>query len=239
MAVIRSIINFIWYGTATLALVVMFIVGVSIFSHKANIFTFTVLSGSMEPAIKTGSFIVTRPMQEYWVGDVVTRRVGDESVTVTHRIIGKFQQDDAIIYHTKGDANELMDEDDVKQSDIVGKVAYILPYAGYPVHFSKSKPGFILLIIIPMMFIICDESINIYKILKKRKIVRQNGPVSGVRPAHDFPPQKKWEHPPIGRIMMSDAMSMPRYVPMAKASVPPQPKTRQPMPPPAPRRKVV
>lgn len=165
MPVFRSVFNFVWYSIATLALVVMFIIGVSIFSHKVGIETFVVLSGSMEPAIKTGSFIITKPAQEYQVGDVVTRRVGTDNVTITHRIVEKSNRelDNVTIVHTKGDANELTDGEDVTQSDIVGKVSYIIPYAGYPVHFSKSRIGFILLIIIPMLFIILDEGLSIYK----------------------------------------------------------------------------
>ena len=74
-------------------LVLLVLIGVfvvfSFVPFPGNYKVFTVMSGSMSPAIHAGSLIFVKPLSDYNVGDVITRRTKDPKVTVTHRIISK------------------------------------------------------------------------------------------------------------------------------------------------------
>ena len=68
---------------------------------------FIVRSGSMTPAMPTGSLVVIGPLEAGGptAGDVVTIRL-DSGVVVTHRVTRVFDLDGVPYIATKGDANE-------------------------------------------------------------------------------------------------------------------------------------
>lgn len=135
-----------------------------------NLKIFSVQSGSMSPAIKTGSLIFVKPMQEYKLGDVITRHSLDQK-TVTHRIIYEEEIDGKIFFETKGDANNAADGAKVAKEDIIGKKIWGIPLVGYLVSYAKTGPGIILIIIVPALIIIYDEGKKIR--LELRKIVER------------------------------------------------------------------
>lgn len=110
-----------------------------------------VMSGSMEPTIRTGSIVFIQRSGTYVVNDVVTFQAKDD--TVTHRII----EADAGGFRTKGDANEEPDADRVPASQIWGKVQFSIPLLGYLVALLRSPQGFIFLIVIPGALLIWEE----------------------------------------------------------------------------------
>ena len=123
-----------------------------------------VLSGSMEPTIKTGSIIMVKPVLDYQIGDIITYQYGRKARNLTtHRIIGQKGEE----FITKGDNNNAADIHPIKKEQISGKVLLIVPYAGYAANFAHSKFGVILLIFIPALFIIGNEVLKIYKEFKK------------------------------------------------------------------------
>ena len=67
----------------------MLVLATSFLPLPGNFKTFVVQSGSMEPAIRTGSLIFVKPMEKYVVGDIVNIKDGKNSVT--HRIVEKKQ----------------------------------------------------------------------------------------------------------------------------------------------------
>ena len=104
----------------------------------------TVLTGSMEPKVKTGDLIIVKPIHAelLQVNDVITYRIGNGTL-VTHRIIDLFTQDGEIIFQTKGDANNIEDEKLVQSEQIVGSMVFLLPKFGYLANFIKSPVGVI------------------------------------------------------------------------------------------------
>jgi signal peptidase len=145
---------------AGLGAVAIFLVA-SLLPIPGNYKVKVVLSGSMEPTIKTGGIIVARPASEYHVGDIITFGKDTKTeVPITHRIVS--EKDGAFI--TRGDANDIADTHLVQRRDIIGKVFFSIPYVGYAVDAAKTPTGFVLLIIIPALVIILDEL---------RKIVRE------------------------------------------------------------------
>ncbi len=153
-----------WLILAALGLVAIF-VALSAFNIPGGWKLFTVQSGSMQPAIKTGSLVVVKQAPDYAVGDVITFR--REKTPTTHRI----QSIEDGMIKTKGDANDAPDSEPVNRSQIIGKVILAAPYLGYPVSFAKSKQGFLLLIVIPATLIVYSEILNIKnEIIKIRKL---------------------------------------------------------------------
>lgn len=158
-------------------LLVFIVGGFALFSkyvHGAGFQIFSVLSGSMEPGIPTGSLIVTIPSREYSVGDVVTHNTSGQSMPVTHRIVEKYEQQGELVFRTKGDANDLEDGGTISIQDIMGKVRLIIPYLGYPVYYSKEPIGFSALILFPAIVIIINEMFVLRKkIAEKRRLQKE------------------------------------------------------------------
>lgn len=84
-----------------------------------------VLTGSMEPTIKSGEMIIIKEQSDYNIDDIVTYKE-DKSFFVTHRIINKYEDK----YETKGDNNNLIDEP-INKDQIEGKVIYHSKICGF------------------------------------------------------------------------------------------------------------
>lgn len=167
-------LNTIWkiaYYAFTAA--VLGIAGVLVFSlipMKGNVQVKIVSSGSMEPAIHTGSLAIILPQDTYEMGDIIT--FGEdtrEQIPTTHRIIDSRVESGSLIFKTQGDANEDPDAQEVHENEVIGTVIFSIPYLGYIIDFAKKPLGFFLLIIIPASAIILDEIIKIVKELKKKE----------------------------------------------------------------------
>lgn len=125
-----------------------------------------VQSGSMEPAIKTGSVVFIRPAEQYNVNDIITFRRNPTETPTTHRII-EIDSQNSSIFTTKGDANSVQDMNKVNKKEIIGSVRFQIPYLGYAINFTRKPLGFLLLIIIPALIIGVDEVRKIIKEVKK------------------------------------------------------------------------
>lgn len=99
-----------------------------------------VLSGSMEPGIPVGSIVVAMPVDasDLQVGDVVTYKLTEDTL-VTHRVVEINAEEQTIT--TKGDANEVNDSNPVPYENVVGRVKFHLPYAGYISIYIRTPLG--------------------------------------------------------------------------------------------------
>lgn len=123
-----------------------------------------VKSGSMEPAIHTGSIVLIKPARAYHVGEVITFGEDTRSeIPTTHRITEIQGEGASTFYVTKGDANEEADPEAVHVSKVIGKVLLTVPYAGYVLDFARQPLGFGLLIGIPAALIILEGLFTIVK----------------------------------------------------------------------------
>lgn len=147
------------------------VLAVYIFSSNFSILggyrSYLVQSGSMEPAIMTGDVIIIQSKGTYFINDVVTFQSSANRL-VTHRIVAVEKEGQQNKYSTKGDANRSGDEDIISDSQIIGKVYFVIPRLGYLVAFIKSPRGLILLLIIPALVLILDELLKIKKNVKTR-----------------------------------------------------------------------
>ncbi len=162
--IFKTIINTVLLCLVVIGIFVVF----SFVPFPGNYKIYTVQTGSMSPAIHTGSLIFVKPMSDYNVGDIVTRRTKDSKTTITHRIISKEEMGGKIAFETKGDANDGSDGEKFTDVGIVGKTFLVIPFLGYPVSYARTVQGLILIIIIPAIIIIYDEAQKIKKeVLKK------------------------------------------------------------------------
>ena len=154
-----------WTAATLLVLLILLFIGAAI-PQVGNYKVMTVLTGSMEPAIKTGTVLVITPKEDYGIDDIVTFSI-DGSVPTTHRIVEKTVENGNISYTTKGDANPAQDMTEVRKEDVVGKVAFGIPFLGYVIEFVKTPIGFVLLVIFPALIIVGGEVKKIYNQLKQ------------------------------------------------------------------------
>ena len=142
----------------------------SAFPIPGNYKVMIVQSGSMEPTIKTGAVVVVKPRVEYKVGDIVTfNQEGSSKKTVTHRIVEMREKDGAVAFVTKGDANNGIDQREIKKQEILGKMLFDVPYVGYAIAAAKTPYGFMALIVFPALIIIFDEIKKIRDEIRKSK----------------------------------------------------------------------
>lgn len=168
---IKKILKIPYYFILLILVFLVILFVVSVLPIPGNYQLLTVVSGSMEPTIHTGSMVVVKPVENYKIGDIITFKLSPLVKTpTTHRIIEIEVMEGVPIYTTKGDKNNSPDVSRVYQKHIVGKVITRIPLLGYVVDFLKKPIGFILVIIIPATLVIFDEIRKIYKeIIKKKK----------------------------------------------------------------------
>lgn len=159
------ILNSLKYGIMILLGITVVLSLFPLLPIPGNFESLVVMSGSMEPAIHTGSVAFVKSTGSVQVGDIVTfKNPRDPATNFTHRIVSIENE----IIKTKGDANDSPDSWELTKEDIVGKFLLSIPLLGYPVHFAKTPRGFIFLIILPAALIILDELRTIKNELEKK-----------------------------------------------------------------------
>ena len=113
---------------------------------------YVVASGSMQPAIQTGSLSFINKHTKYQdvkENDIIAFKAstGDK---VTHRAISI--KDEGI--ETKGDSNENSDGITTTESNFIGKNIFSIPKLGYVVKFIQTTRGKIMLITIIIVILI-------------------------------------------------------------------------------------
>lgn len=137
----------------------------------------TVLSGSMEPDIQTGSIIAVKPsgdMTRFKENDIITFLNEDQHV-VTHRIVDVVQSGENTLYHTKGDNNNAPDIQPVLAENVIAAYnGFTIPYIGYLINFAQSKNGAFLLLI-PGFLLLCYSGFTIWRALSALNIAENEG----------------------------------------------------------------
>jgi len=164
-------LKIIYYIFLAFISIIALLLIVSVFPISGNYKLFIVQSGSMAPAIKMGSIVTVKPVNDYKIGDVISfGEVTKIKSPTTHRIHDIKVVGGEAIYITKGDANNAPDQREITKREVIGKVFLSVPYIGYAVDFVKKPVGFALIIIVPAAIIIRDEIKKIFGEIKKKKI---------------------------------------------------------------------
>jgi signal peptidase len=118
---------------------------------------YIVLSGSMEPVIKTGSIVLINTHAfTPCVSDIITYKNAGQYIT--HRVV-RINEDGCMI--TKGDANQTEDSQMVRPEQVTGIVIGAIPLAGYLVALLRTPQ---ILCLLALLFIMKHLY---YPILKK------------------------------------------------------------------------
>jgi signal peptidase I len=108
-----------------------------------------VLSGSMEPALRTGDVSVVRSIAplDARPGNIVTFRDPDNAERlITHRVRAMRVQGDAVVFRTRGDANNVSERWRVPANGEIGRVMYRIPKLGWVLSYARSKGLFVVLL---------------------------------------------------------------------------------------------
>ncbi len=119
------------YVSAMLAIVVM-ISSVMLISCRFKYGVIVVATESMTGSINKGDAVIYEtyggePISE---GDVVI--FDNDGAPIVHRVVKIERINGECRYYTKGDANDGLDRGYITESDIIGTVALLVPYLGYP-----------------------------------------------------------------------------------------------------------
>jgi signal peptidase len=160
---LRSLVSVaLWAG---LGLVV--IVGAAVLVPIAfQLRPYTVLSGSMEPAIATGDVVLTETIApgRARVGDVVTfRDPSRERRLITHRVRSIRIARGVAEVVTRGDANQAPERWTVAADGRIGRVVYKVPRVGRLAAAGGTPPGRILLIVVPAVILGAAELRRVWR----------------------------------------------------------------------------
>jgi signal peptidase len=134
--------------------------------------SFVIYSGSMEPTVKVGSLLLTRPVdaEDLQVGDVITYRSPGNHTTLTHRIVSIRQEDGQQVLTTKGDASLKPDPQEVVLRGQVSRMSFDIPYLGYVVDFAKSTLGIVLFLLVPAAGLLLMQALKVWKTRASRGV---------------------------------------------------------------------
>lgn len=131
-----------------------------------------VLSGSMEPEIGVGDLIICKQIDSEQVqkGDVIAFFDPDSNnnSVLTHRVVKVVDENGALSYQTKGDANNTEDRSLVTADKLVGIYQFRIPGAGNIAMFMQSPAGLIICVVLPLALLIG------YDLLRRRRYEKKN-----------------------------------------------------------------
>lgn len=118
--------------------------------------SFTVLSGSMVPALGVGDVVIVSKLAplDARIGDIVTfRSPEDRARLVTHRVLHMRASGATVYFETKGDANTGTEKWSVATSGVIGRAAYRVPKVGYVTNRLGSRLGRLSFIVLPALLL--------------------------------------------------------------------------------------
>lgn len=132
---------------------------------------FRVLTGSMEPEIREGSFIVVKdaPASEIKKGDIISYYFyidGVKGQVNTHRVTDVAMDGDHYVFSTKGDANSVEDKYKTYDTDYLGKVIFKSYLIGVVIRLVANPLVFFPFILLPLIIMLV---LNIYTTVKSSR----------------------------------------------------------------------
>ena len=179
--VVNKLLNICFDIVIIVLVLLAVIISISTFTARSNngvpdLFgysPFSVQSGSMEPTIMTGDYIIVDRVSadeanNLEKGDIISfHTIIEETVTInTHRIVDVIKDGEIIYYQTQGDNKETNPEPDealVAPGDVIGIYEGTrIPALGKVMNFLTSKWGFFFVILVPVLLFTCFQ---VYKLI--------------------------------------------------------------------------
>jgi signal peptidase len=137
--------------------------------------------GSMEPAVHLGAVIVVEPVApaDLRVGDIVSLRTGSGLASIfTHRVERIVSRADGLWIETKGDANNIVDPSLTPGTNVVGRVAANIPYAGFLLRLLSIPSGTALFVCLAGVLVALSWLVESYEQeqrTRRRLVVPESG----------------------------------------------------------------
>ena len=115
---------------------------------------FNIISPSMEPEYGVGDLVYVKEVDPATIkeGDVITFLVNEDLVVGTHRGV-RVDAENQHLY-TKGDANQIEDQEPVHFNNVIGVPQFSIPKLGYVSDFIQNPPGMYVTIGIGVLLIL-------------------------------------------------------------------------------------
>ncbi len=145
--------------------------------YEPAVSLYTIVSPSMVPNINVYDVVLVnkvRDPSEIEKGDIISYNSSDfregEVISVTHRVVDVMIDNNGnYSYITKGDNNYTRDPVPVNYSSIIGEVSLRIPRLGEVQFFLASEIGWIIVVIIPALFVIIKAVIRITRLAELGK----------------------------------------------------------------------
>ena len=144
--------------------------------YEPKFSVYTIVSESMEPNINKFDVIVNTKVddiKDVKVNDVITFISTWKityGMTITHRVVGTKTLDNGeICLVTRGDNNTQEDSACVSESNLIGVTKAVIPGLGKIQYFLSSSLGWLLMIVVPAIYIIIKDVIKIFGLSKEIK----------------------------------------------------------------------
>lgn len=134
-----------------------------------KISVFNIISESMEPTINVNDLIIIQecPEEEIQKGDIITYKK-ESGTIVTHRITKINKENGKSIYTTKGDNNEVEDDEKIEYGQVHGKYLFRIKGVGKIVQNLQKNNVLISVILIIIIFIIIKNGNDKKKETRKK-----------------------------------------------------------------------
>ena len=145
----------IWNIVSTALVVLMVLCAVFLMgSRLLGYECYNVISPSMEPEYMVGDLLYVKDVDPTTIkeGDVITFIVNEDLVVGTHRVVRVDAENQR--FYTKGDANDIEDQNPVHFNNVIGVPAFSIPKLGYVSDFVQNPPGMYITIGIGIVLIL-------------------------------------------------------------------------------------
>ena len=163
------------------ALIILFIINLILSfeenTHILGIYMFNIVSESMEPTFYKDDLVVVKKCSEKELkkGDIITFKQEDR--IVSHRIDEITKEKGEVKFITKGDNNDIRDQDLVNVQDVYGKILFSIKKIGKLIHYIQNARGFInIAIFIVILFVLIslrDNQKNSRKLKRKKYEIKK------------------------------------------------------------------
>ncbi len=162
-----------------ICILIIFIAFISLVLSKSNPFRILsimgyrpmiITTGSMKPDLYPGDMIISMKVKPEQIkeGDIITYHVKD-SIPITHRVTAVIEREGEWIFRTKGDANAAEDSRWVESEQVIGRMVCSIPKLGYVSQYIKTKRGFSLTILLPLILAMIIGFLSILNEIKQYK----------------------------------------------------------------------
>lgn len=144
------------------------------FNLPGGLRIYSVLTGSMKPAVPVGSLIISKiPTENRDIkkGQIITfEQPGFEGKFVTHRVHEVVDRGGTRFFLTKGDANNSPDSWLISYGRVKGVYQRQIAYLGYFLEFLRSPFGIVFFVLLPVSLLAIGELKNIGSLLLEMKM---------------------------------------------------------------------